>query len=117
MPMPLMAIFMALLLRQGRNHRRDHTVPPSSTIDGTMAKQNSSIVGCLNANLPNLHPREDVPLTRFLAEVLAAAHFLDDELLALFGANHFGGDGRTLHERRAKLRIAGTTDGQDGFEI
>src|SRR5689334_8971530 len=71
----------------------------------------------LDADLSNLHPREDVPFARLLAEVLAATHFLDDELLALFGTDHFGSDGRAFHQRRAKFRIARTADCQDRFEI
>src|SRR5688572_1431872 len=53
---------------------------------------------------------------RFAAEVFAAAHFLDDEFFALFGAEDFGGYARAFEERRPELSVAAAADGEDGIE-
>ena len=46
----------------------------------------------LNADFADSHARIHLPAAGFAAHVFAAAEFLDDELLALLGAEHFGGD-------------------------
>jgi hypothetical protein len=57
-----------------------------------------------------------MPLACFAAEVFAAAHLLDDKLLALLGADDFGGNIRTFDMRSAELRVAITSDGQYAIE-
>src|SRR6185295_16756025 len=53
---------------------------------------------------------------RLAAEVFAAAHLLDDELLTLFGADDFGSDRCALQQGRTELRVAVAADGQHGIE-
>ena len=70
----------------------------------------------LNADFPNPHAREHMALARLLAEVFAASHLLNDELLAFHGAEHFGGHVRALHVRCAELRVAIAADSQYAIE-
>ena len=70
----------------------------------------------LDTNLSNPHARIHVPLARFAAEVFAAAQLLDDELLALLGADHFGRDIRAAHEWRAEFGVALAANGQYAVE-
>lgn len=66
--------------------------------------------------LPDLYSREDVTFAGFSAEVFSAAHFLDDKLLALFGAEDFGRHARAGHQRAAELCVARSAHGQHGIK-
>src|SRR5262249_33942906 len=59
-----------------------------------------------HAYLADPHACEHMPLAGLAAEILAAAHLLDDELLALYGPEHLGRYVRALHMRSAQLRVA-----------